>query len=211
MIIALDGPAAAGKGTLGRRLAETHNLAYLDTGLLYRAVGAAVLDRCGTPSDPVDAVPAAEALSADELSRTDLRTEHVGSAASAVAAIEPVRTALLAFQKQFAHAPGKGFAGSILDGRDIGTVICPEADVKLFITASAEVRAARRAKELRERGEVVIEADVLAALKARDTQDQERAAAPLKPADDAFVIDTSALDADQVFLAAQDHIASVMS
>jgi len=211
MIIALDGPAAAGKGTLGRRLAAAHSLAYLDTGLLYRAVGAAVLETGGDPANAADAGPAAQALTSADLDRTNLRTEDVGNAASAVAVLDPVRAALLAFQKQFARAPGDGFEGSILDGRDIGTVICPDADVKLYVTASAEVRATRRAKELRERGEAVIEASVLAALKARDTRDQERAAAPLKPADDAFVIDTSELTADQVFQAAQDHIAKVMS
>jgi cytidylate kinase len=202
MIIAIDGPAASGKGTLARRLAERFDLARLDTGLLYRAVGLAVLRRGGDPSDSETAAAAARSLDLDGLEDPALRAPEVTDAASKVAAIPGVRAALLELQRRFAHEPPGGKRGAVLDGRDIGTVICPDADVKLFVTASSEVRAERRHKELRERGLDSIYAGVLQDLRERDARDAARAVAPLKPADDAVVLDTSVLDADQAFEAA---------
>lgn len=205
--IAVDGPAASGKGTLCRRLAAHYGLAYLDTGLIYRAVGRAVLDWSRDPADAEFATKMAETLTQEALARDDLRTESVGAAASRVAAVPGVREALLAFQRQFAASPPGGKAGAVLDGRDIGTVICPDADVKLFLLASPEVRAARRAEELRSRGETAIYAAVLADLKARDERDSGRSTAPLHPAGDAIRLDTDALDADAVFEIAAELIA----
>jgi cytidylate kinase len=170
--VAIDGPAAAGKGTIGRALAERFGFRHLDTGLLYRAVGA-------KGGDPVEA---ARNLVADDLSRGDLRSLDAGQAASRVAAIPAVRTALVDFQRRFARAEG----GAVLDGRDIGTVICPEAEVKLFVTASDQVRAQRRADET---GAGV--AEVLEQLRERDRRDAERAVAPMRPAGDAVILDTS--------------------
>lgn len=199
LVIAIDGPAASGKGTLSRRLAAHFNLAYLDTGLIYRAVGRTALDVGVNPSDAVAATAIAEAMQPDALARDDLRTEETGGAASEVAAIPGVRAALLAFQRRFAKTPPDGKAGAVLDGRDIGTVICPDADLKLFLMASPEVRASRRAEELRSRGEQAIYAAVLAGLKARDERDSGRSEAPLLPAEDAIRLDTDALDAEAVF------------
>lgn len=199
LVIAVDGPAASGKGTLSRRLAGHFNLAYLDTGLIYRAVGRAALDAGIDPSDVAAATAIAEAMQPSALERDDLRTEETGGAASEVAAVPGVRAALLAFQRRFASAPPDGKAGAVLDGRDIGTVICPDADLKLFLMASPEVRASRRAEELRSRGEQAIYAAVLASLKARDERDSGRQEAPLLPADDAIRLDTDALDAEAVF------------
>ncbi|WP_068299632.1 d(CMP) kinase [Pararhodobacter sp. CCB-MM2] len=176
--IAVDGPAAAGKGTISRALAEAFGFAHLDTGLLYRAVGA----KAGDP------VAAARSLSPEDLARDDLRSMAAGQAASVVAAIPEVRAALVAFQQDFARREG----GAVLDGRDIGTVICPGAEVKLFVTASAEVRAHRRWLEVG--GD---EAQVLAEVKARDERDMNRADAPLKPAADSILIDTSTLSIDE--------------
>lgn len=181
--VAIDGPAAAGKGTIGRAVAARFGFAHLDTGLLYRAVGA-------QGGDPV---AAARALTPADLHRDDLRTLAAGQAASRVAAIPAVRAALVDFQRRFARAEG----GAVLDGRDIGTVICPEAEVKLYVTASPEVRAHRRWREVG--GE---EAQVLAEVRERDARDMGRADAPLVAAADALVIDTSALDADQAVAAA---------
>ena len=181
--IAIDGPAAAGKGTLSRGIAAHFGLAHLDTGLLYRAVGARTLD-----GD--DALAAARSLSQADLERGDLRTPDVAKAASQVAAIGEVRTALVDFQRTFARRDG----GAVLDGRDIGTVICPDAEVKLYVTASAEIRAERRFRELREGGSDLTFETVLEDVKARDKRDMERAEAPLKPADDAVILDTSNLD-----------------
>lgn len=206
MIIALDGPSAAGKGTLARRLAAHYDLAHLDTGSLYRAVGGRVLREGGDPADVARAVAAAAALSEADRTAPDLRTEAVGQAASQVAAIPEVRAKLLDFQRNFAHNPPGGRAGAILDGRDIGTVICPDADVKLFLTASAESRAERRFRELQEAGATPIRHAVLEEMKLRDRRDSERQSAPLKPAHDAFVLDTSGLDPDAVFAAAVKHI-----
>lgn len=199
MIIAIDGPAAAGKGTLARRLAEHLGFAYLDTGLLYRATGRKVLDAGDDPADAEAAEAVARRLDADDLVAPGLRTDDVARAASMVAAVPGVRAALLDFQRRFAAEPPPPYKGAVLDGRDIGTVVCPEAEVKLFVTASDEVRAERRAKELRQAGHDVITARVLQEMKERDARDQVRDIAPLVAAPDAVEIDTSGLDADQVF------------
>ena len=202
MIIAVDGPAASGKGTLGRRLARHFGLAFLDTGGLYRAVALRVLNAGGDPADAAAAEAAARAVSAGDLADPRLRAEGVSQAASVVAAMPGVRQALLAFQRDFARHPPGDEPGAVLDGRDIGTVICPDADAKLFITATPEARAARRTRELRERGEPAIYEAVLQDMKDRDARDSQRRTAPLVPADDAFVLDTTALDADAAFAAA---------
>ena len=183
--IAIDGPAAAGKGTLSKAVAAHYGFAHLDTGLLYRAVGAKTL--LG-----VEPIIAARALVADDLNNADLRTPEVAQAASQVAVIPEVRAALVDFQRAFAMRSG----GAVLDGRDIGTVICPEAAVKLFVTASAEIRAERRFLELSAKGDPSTRGQVLADVKARDERDMGRAEAPLKPADDAVLIDTSDLSID---------------
>jgi len=198
-IIAIDGPAAAGKGTLARRLAAHLGLPYLDTGLLYRAVGRRVLDRDESPSDPDAATSAARALLPADLERTDLRGPEADAAAAAVASVPGVRAALLQFQRGFGAA-----RGAVLDGRDIGTVVFPGADLKLFITATPEARAHRRWLELRDRGVIVDPAEVERDIRARDQQDAARAIAPLRPADDAVVIDTTALDRDAAFAAVLD-------
>jgi len=202
VVIAIDGPAAAGKGTLARRLARHFGYAYLDTGLLYRAVGVKMLHAGADPSDAVAATEAAEGLVLEELRPDDLRSDAAANAASRAAAVPEVRRALLAFQRRFAEVPPDGAAGAVLDGRDIGTVVFPDADLKLFITASLEVRAARRLKELRERGLEAIDSRVLREMQERDARDSERAVAPLGPARDAIVIDTSGLEPDAVFTAA---------
>jgi cytidylate kinase len=187
--VAIDGPAAAGKGTIGRAVAARFGFAHLDTGLLYRAVGRRMLQG-------VAPIAAAVALTPEDLSTPDeLRTAAVADAASKVAVIPEVRAALLDFQRAFARRAG----GAVLDGRDIGTVICPEAEVKLFVTASAEVRAERRLKELLAAGFETDLETVLADVRQRDARDAARAASPLKPADDAHVLDTSAMDADAAF------------
>lgn len=181
--IAIDGPAAAGKGTISKAVAKALGFAHLDTGLLYRAVGAKVLAGA-------EAIEAAASLTADDLDADNLRTPEVAQAASKVAVIPEVRAALVDFQRAFARRLG----GAVLDGRDIGTVICPNAEVKLFVTASAEVRAERRYLELTGNGHEVSREEVLADVKARDERDMNRVEAPLKPADDAVLIDTSELD-----------------
>ncbi len=206
MIIAIDGPAAAGKGTLGRRLADHFNLAYLDTGKLYRAIGLKVLRADGDPSNPQLARKAAESLAQEDLDDPDIVGDEAAVAASKVAAIEAAREALRRFQREFAANPPAGAAGAVLDGRDIGTVICPDADIKIFVTADLETRARRRHKELLERGETSIYARVLRDMGERDVRDSTRAVAPLKPADDAFLLDNAALDADAAFAAAVAHI-----
>ena len=196
-VIAVDGPAAAGKGTLARRLAATLGLPYLDTGLLYRAVGRRVLDAGADPRDPAAAASAAQTLTAADATRADLRGPDADRAASAVAAIPAVRAALLDFQRRFGAENG-----AVLDGRDIGTVVFPQADAKLFVTASPEVRARRRFLELQGRGQAAEYETVLAEIRARDEQDMNRAVAPLKPAEDAKLLDTSELDAEAAFQAA---------
>lgn len=201
MIIAVDGPVAAGKGTLARRLAVALDLAYLDTGSIYRAVAARLLAAGADPTDPVAARAVAEALVVEDLERGDLRSEDVGQAASVVSSQKAVRQALLAFQRDFAQQPPDGKSGAVLDGRDIGTVVCPDADIKFFITASPEARAMRRHKELRERGEESIYPRVLENLKARDARDSARAVAPLKAANDAITLDTTDMAIDAAFSA----------
>ncbi|SMX31479.1 (d)CMP kinase [Actibacterium lipolyticum] len=189
--IAIDGPAAAGKGTISKAVAAHFGFGHLDTGLLYRAVGRKTLD--GMP-----AIQAAQSLTADDLKADDLRTGHVAQAASKVASIPEVRAALVDFQRAFARRSG----GAVLDGRDIGTVICPDAEVKLYVTASDEVRAERRYLELSANGHAVTREGVLEDLRERDARDSERATAPLKPADDAYLVDTSGLSIDQAIAAA---------
>jgi len=198
LLIAIDGPAASGKGTLAQRLADHFKLPHLDTGLLYRAVGWLAGQTGQTPA------AAAAYLDAADLDNPALRTDEAGQAASKVAAIPEVRVNLLKFQREFAHQA----SGAVLDGRDIGTVICPEAAVKLFVTASLEARVERRYQELRERGADTIKPRVLAEMAERDRRDSERAAAPLKAAPDAFLLDTSDMDADAAFAAALAFISS---
>ncbi len=207
MIIALDGPAASGKGTLARRLARHYRLAHLDTGGLYRATALHALLGGGDPADIATAAAAARRVRAEDLADPRLREERVAQAASVVAAIPEVRKALLAFQRDFARHPGEGARGAVLDGRDIGTVVCPDAEAKLFITADLEARARRRFRELRESGIDAIYEHVLQDMKDRDARDSRRRTAPLVPAADALVLDTTALDADATFAAAVDFIA----
>lgn len=202
MIIAIDGPAAAGKGTLARRLAQHFGYDFLDTGSLYRGVGLQVLRAGGDPADPKAARAAAERLDVKLLADPDLRGEDAAKAASLVAAQPAVRAALLDFQRNFAHRPPGG-RGAVLDGRDVGTVVCPDAAVKLFITASPEARALRRLRELQARGQAAIWEAVLQDMRDRDARDSRRDVAPLKPAEDAVVIDTTSLSPDQVFEAAR--------
>lgn len=187
-VIAIDGPAAAGKGTLARAISERYDLAYLDTGLLYRAVARRALDTF------IDPIAAAQTLKEDDLAADGLRDAVISQEASKVSAIPEVRAALTEFQTTFAARPG----GAVLDGRDIGTTICPDADLKLFITASTEARAARRNAEIVAGGGVDDYATVLEEMKIRDTRDSNRATAPLRPAEDATVIDTSTHDIDTV-------------
>lgn len=202
MIIAIDGPAASGKGTLGKKLAAHYGLRHLDTGLLYRAVAQAVLDAGCAPDDVPVAVAAAKALDPAQFDEKALKGAEVGEAASVVSAIPEVREALLAFQRDFAARP----PGAVLDGRDIGTVICPDADVKIFVTASPEARAGRRAKEYAAAGQPADEAAVLADIRNRDERDMNRAAAPLKQAPDAYLLDTTTLDIDAATRAAIDLV-----
>jgi cytidylate kinase len=208
LVIAIDGPAAAGKGTLARRLADSYSLAFLDTGALYRGTALTLL-RQGIDS-PVEseASAAAKALKPELLTDPELRAEATGALASKVAAIPAVRAALLDWQRNFAARPPAGKSGAVLDGRDIGTVVLPDAKVKLFITASVEARAMRRLKELQARGEAAIYATVLEDMRERDARDTARSTAPMRPAEDAKIIDTSALDADEVFRQAQAYIAT---
>lgn len=198
MIVAIDGPAAAGKGTLARRLAAHFGLPYLDTGLLYRAVGRRVLDRDAKPTDVAIATEEARALSPADLARPDLRGSQADDAAAAVAAMPPVRAALLDFQRRFGRQP----RGAVLDGRDIGTVIAPEACAKLFVIASVGARAARRHAEMLSQGRDVALADIEADLAARDERDRNRSAAPLRPAPDAITLDTSDLGREAAIAAA---------
>ncbi len=194
MIIAIDGPAASGKGTLGKRLAAHYGMRHLDTGLLYRAVAQAVLESGHALDDVARAVAAAQALDPTQFDEAALKSHAAGEAASVVSAIPEVRAALLRLQQDFAAAP----PGAVLDGRDIGTVICPHADVKIFVTASSEVRAKRRAIEMRRLGQIADEAAILADIRRRDERDSKRTVAPLKPAPDAHILDTSDLDIDGV-------------
>ena len=201
LIVAIDGPAAAGKGTLARRIAQQFGLPYLDTGKLYRAVGRLVLQAAETPTHEAAALRAAQALKPADLERADLRAPDADKAASEVAAIASVRATLVDFQRRFAAA------GAVLDGRDIGTVIFPNATVKLFVTASLAARAARRYQERLAKGEAVGLAEVEADMRRRDALDESRAAAPLRPAPDAMVIDTTDLEPEAVFELAVARIA----
>jgi CMP/dCMP kinase len=209
-VITVDGPSAAGKGTLARRLASHFGFDFLDTGSLYRGVGLAVLRQGLDPADEKVATAAAKALKPEILTDPALRAEATSSAASKVAAIPAVRAAILNWQRDFARKAARDSGGAVLDGRDIGTVVCPDADAKLFITASVQARADRRVKELQGRGETAIYARVLQDMQERDARDQGRSISPTKPATDALIIDTSDLTADQVFERALAFIASKM-
>ena len=197
-MVAIDGPAASGKGTLARRLADSFGFAHLDTGALYRATALLILDQAGDASDPATAEAAARRVEVCMLSAPRLRQPEVSAAASIVAAIPAVRTTLLGLQRRFAAHPPPPARGAVLDGRDIGSVVCPSADVKLFLTASPEVRAHRRAAELRQQGTAAIYEDVLQEMTERDARDSKRRDAPLVAPPDAAVIDTTTLDADAV-------------
>jgi cytidylate kinase len=205
MIIAIDGPAASGKGTIARQIASVYGLHYLDTGLLYRAVAKAVLDAGHSPDDVTRALEAAVMLDPSKFDDSALKTQAVTEAASVVAAIPEVRQALINYQRGFATKP----PGAVLDGRDIGTVIAPGADIKIFVVASPEERARRRTSELKARGEAAEEKDVLADLLRRDERDSRRTAAPLKAAPDAHLLDTTHLGVDAAFRAAVDIIENV--
>jgi CMP/dCMP kinase len=209
-VITVDGPSAAGKGTLARRLASHFGYDFLDTGSLYRGVGLAVLRQGLDPADEKAATAAAKTLSPEILGDPAIRSESTSAAASKVAAIPSVRAAILNWQRDFARNAARNSGGAVLDGRDIGTVVCPDADGKLFITASVEARAERRVKELQARGETAIYARVLQDMQERDARDQGRSISPTKPATDALIIDTSDLTADQVFERALAFIASKM-
>lgn len=202
LVIAVDGPAASGKSTLARRLAEHYGLPFLDTGLLYRAVARRLQRRGSDASDAAVAAEEARKLAPDDLAGADLAGELLGRIASQIAAYPAVREALLPFQRAF----GRDGPGAVLAGRDIGTVVRPDATVKIFITASVEERARRRHDELRRRGDAPIYAVVLEELRERDRRDQERAVAPLRAASDAWVVDTTELDVDAAFAAARRHV-----
>jgi CMP/dCMP kinase len=205
MIIAIDGPAASGKGTIAKQIAGVYGLHHLDTGLIYRAVAKAVLDAGYAPDDTGRAIAAAVALDPTKFDEKSLKAQPITEAASVVAAIPEVRQALMNFQRQFATKP----PGAVLDGRDIGTVIAPGADVKLFVVATPEVRAKRRTLELQAKGEPVDEQEVLADLLRRDERDSRRTAAPLKAAPDAHLLDTTHLSIDAAFRAAVEIIEAV--
>lgn len=203
MIIAIDGPAASGKGTIARRLAIHFGLPHLDTGLLYRATARKLIDAGDSLEDVAKAVAAARNLRIGQYSEAELRGAAAGEAASRIAAMPEVRTALVEVQRHFAAKP----PGAVLDGRDIGTVICPGAEVKIFVTATPAARARRRALELAARGEAADEADVLADIRRRDARDSGRSASPLKAADDAAVLDTTDLGVEAAFTAALSIVA----
>ncbi len=198
MIIAIDGPSGSGKGTLARNLADHFNLAYLDTGLLYRAVAYKLIQDDIDFSDEVAAAHIAQSLHHSDLASPELRGDRAALAASKVAVIKGVRDGLLEFERNFAHNPPNGNKGAVLDGRDIGTVVLPEADFKFFITASVEIRAQRRYKELLKRGIESIYTTVLENMQERDSRDTQRSISPLTSAKDAYVIDTSDMNADEV-------------
>lgn len=199
MIIAIDGPAAAGKGTLARKLANHYGFAYLDTGSLYRAVGQAVRDAGFDPSNEAEAIKAARNLDVAKIDERAIRTAQAGEGASLVAVMQPVRDAILQFQRDFALNPPNGLKGAVLDGRDIGTVVCPDADVKIYVTASAEIRAHRRWLELKTSGSDLSETQVLEDTRERDRRDSERTTSPMRPADDAHLLDTSNLSIEAAF------------
>jgi CMP/dCMP kinase len=207
-IIAVDGPAASGKGTLARRLADQFHLSYLDTGAIYRAAAKRILDEGRNPDDPEAAVSAAiyvrDHLSWEMLDDPRIRTDEVADATSRSSVFPAVRDTLLEIQRFYAHHPIKrpghtAYQGAVLDGRDIGTVVCPDADMKLYVTASVDIRAERRLKELQNKGVLTSYNEVLADMQERDARDSGRSAAPLKPAKDAIIIDTSEMSADAAF------------
>lgn len=206
MIVAIDGPVAAGKGTLAKRLARHFGFAYLDSGALYRAVALHMLRQNEDVADAQAAERAARGIASYDLADPALREQAVGAAASRLAVIPAVRAALLGYQRDFAGKPPGGTKGAILDGRDIGTVVCPEAEIKIFVTARPEIRARRRFLELEVQGKVVNEAEILAEIKARDARDQRRPVAPLRPASDAYLLDTSDLDIEGAFNKAKAYI-----
>ena len=205
MLIAVDGPAAAGKGSLSLKLAEHFDFARLDTGLIYRAVAMKVLKTEG-PNSNKDVIKIAQLLSLNDLDTKDLRNEEVGITASKIAIIPEVRNILLRFQRNFAANPPNNKLGAVLDGRDIGTVVCPNANFKLFVTASPEVRAERRFKELQDRGEEAIRSAILRDIIDRDERDRRRLVSPLMPAHDAHILETSTLDLAAVFKTALNYI-----
>jgi len=205
MIIAIDGPAASGKGTLAKRLAAHYGFRHLDTGAIYRAVAYALISQGGDLGNEAAAVSAARGLDPQTFDNPALKSHQVGTAASVVSAYPEVREVLLNFQRQFAANP----PGAVLDGRDIGTVICPNADVKIFVVAEPKVRARRRTLEAQARGEAADEAAILADILARDERDRNRTVAPLKPAEDAYLLDSSHLDIEGGVRAAIDIIEAV--
>jgi len=209
MIIAVDGPAASGKGTLARLVAAHYGLAHLDTGALYRAVAHALIAAGRDPGEEAAAVAVAQALDPTHIDAQAIRQPRVGQVASVIAAYPSVRAAILDFQRDFARSPPGNANGAVLDGRDIGTVVCPDADVKLFVTATPEVRAHRRYLEQRGRDNPPSEAEVLAGVIERDKRDSERTVSPLKAADDAHVLDTTKMDIETAFRAALDIIERV--
>jgi len=211
VVIAIDGPAAAGKGTLARRIARTYALAFLDTGGLYRGVAWLMRERGLDPHDQAAAAATARDFSLQAIARADLRTRAIGAAASVIAVNEGVRDALLDFQRDFAANPPPGHHGAVLDGRDIGTVVCPNADLKLFVTASPEARARRRWLELVNKNPALTEEEVLADIRERDARDRDRAAAPLIQGSDAHLIDTTHLSIDAAFAAVQPLIEPLLA
>ncbi|MBT8473772.1 MAG: (d)CMP kinase [Marinicaulis sp.] len=209
IVIALDGPAASGKGTLARLIADQYALAYLDTGVLYRGVAWLLLEDGNDPNDAALAAKAAKNFDIEKIENADIRTRKVGAAASVVAANADVRAALLEFQRRFANEPKPGLKGAVLDGRDIGTVVCPDATVKFFVTASADVRARRRWLELSPSRPTLEEATVYKDLVERDARDAARDDAPMTRADDAELLDTTHLSIDAAFAAARRVIDGV--
>ncbi|WP_425411161.1 (d)CMP kinase [Hyphococcus sp.] len=209
MVIALDGPAASGKGTLARLISDHYGFAHLDTGTLYRGVAWVVLNENGDPSDAEIAAGAAKAFEIEKIENADIRTKEVGAAASVVAANSGVRAALLEFQRRFAVTPPRGAPGAVLDGRDIGTVVCPDATVKFFVTASPQIRAHRRWLELVESRPDLKESDIYQDLLERDARDAAREDAPMQAAADAELLDTTHLSIDAAFAAARRVIDGV--
>ena len=208
VVIAVDGPAASGKGTLSNSLANHFDFARLDTGLIYRALGLKVLGDGTDASDKQKVILLANQLSFDDLNQENLRSEKVGAVASRVSAIPDVRAVLLKFQRDFAAHPPAEKSGVVLDGRDIGTIVCPNANFKIFLIADKDVRATRRFKELQERGLRAIYSQILRDMVDRDARDSFRSVAPLEPAKDAFVLDTSKLSVDATFVAALRYIST---